>query len=363
MVVYEVVLLIFTLLCFVLQGYFWIWHFAKVRLESLESSGQTFPVSVIICARNEAHNLQKFLPMVLKQEYPCFEVILVDHASQDNTASIVSNLVESYANLRYVFCSNPVTSKKPALRLGLQSSRYEYILVTDADCKPSSALWIKSMMAPMINGYEIALGAAPIVGGSGLLGCFCQLDASIIFLQYASATNKGQSYMGVGRNMAYVKSLYLQPFHDKHAQYVGGDDDLFVSQFSANKIALVYDQLALMSSPSTGSWSNLFKQKRRHVSVSWEYSLFQKLNLLAFAGSHWGFLAGVLLMVFMKTTLLIPLGLLLLWHILTYMVLHRQTEAFIKGTSWFCLAFAEFMYILFYPLMAIFLMVKPPAKW
>jgi cellulose synthase/poly-beta-1,6-N-acetylglucosamine synthase-like glycosyltransferase len=169
--------------------------------------------------------------------------------------------------------------------------------------------------------------------------------------------------MGVGRNMAYVKSLYLQPGHNTRAQYLGGDDDLFVSQFSANKIALVYDPLALMSSPGPSSWSNFFKQKRRHVSVSWEYSIMQKINLLAFAGSFWGFLTGVLFLVLMKAALLPALGLLLLWLMLTYRVLHSQTKVFIKGNTWLCLIFGALIYIMFYPLMALFLMVKPPTKW
>jgi glycosyltransferase involved in cell wall biosynthesis len=361
--VHEAGILSFTLICLALQGYFWIFLFSQVRPESQQSLGPAYPVSVIICARDEAHNLQNLLPLVLEQDYPCFEVILIDHSSKDDTASIVSKFIESHTNLRYLFCADPATSKKPALRLGLQSSKYEHVVVTDADCQPSSALWIRSMMAPISRGYEIVLGAAPISGGRGILGCFCQLDTAIIFLQYASATRRGQSYMGVGRNMAYLKSLYLHADHNNYAHYVGGDDDLFVSQFSANKIALVYNPLALMSSPPSDSWSNFFRRKRRHVSVSWEYSLSQKVTLLAFAGSHWGFLAGILLMFFMKTVLLIPLGLLLLRNLYLYMVLHGQTKPFVKETSQFCLVFADLMYIVYYPIMAMFLIIKPPEKW
>ena len=58
------------------------------------------PVSIIICARNEAENLKKFLPAVLGQDYRDYEVIVVNDCSEDNSYLILGNYLLQYPHLR-----------------------------------------------------------------------------------------------------------------------------------------------------------------------------------------------------------------------------------------------------------------------
>ena len=57
----------------------------SLKTNLIEQSTSQEPVSIIICARNEDDNLTEFLPKILTQNYPEFEVVVVDDCSYDNT--------------------------------------------------------------------------------------------------------------------------------------------------------------------------------------------------------------------------------------------------------------------------------------
>lgn len=358
-------ILLFTLLCTFIQIYFFAIYFQKIsQIKTQErNSGFQPPVSVVICARNEAGNLERYLPPILNQEYPAFEVIVVDHLSTDESLSILKRLGQEYKNLEYLTCTDPQSSKKPALRMGIQKSRYNHLLVTDADCWPESRFWISRMMEPFSRGAEIVLGAAPLMNGHSLLASFTKIEAALVYLQYATATLRGNSYMGVGRNMAYIKDLYLAHDHLQHPQYIGGDDDLFVSEFSTTKVEIVGHEDALMFSMTPRSWSSYYHAKRRHVVVSWSYTWRQKINLLAFAGTHWCFFAGLFSMLLTGHTPLLTLSLFALRSLFVYKTLTSYTRSFLRNQSKFYALFIETFYLVHYPVIALFLFVKPPIRW
>jgi glycosyltransferase involved in cell wall biosynthesis len=94
------------------------------------------PVSVIVCARNEYNNLQEYLPILLSQDYPNYEVIVVDDSSEDETEFLLERLSHQYAHLYHTFVprgARVVSSKKLALTIGLKAAHHEHILLTDAD--------------------------------------------------------------------------------------------------------------------------------------------------------------------------------------------------------------------------------------
>ncbi|MCB0669165.1 MAG: glycosyltransferase [Saprospiraceae bacterium] len=326
-------------------------------------SGETdLPVSVVICARNEAVNLSKNLPLILAQNYPCFEVIVVNHASTDNTEDVITDLMQTNVNLMLVDYADPIKSKRPALLAGLGKSKYRHILVTDADCAPSSSEWMLRMVRPLSDGYKIVVGASPLVGNGNLVSCFVQSESALIYLQYATATLSGFSYMGVGRNMAYLKELYLAYDQSGFNNYIGGDDDLFVSGHQKHKIALVDDPKALMYSEASLAWSEFFSRKHRHVSVSWEYSFFQKLYLTGFASSHWSLLICSWLLAGSQYGL-ISLSIFLIRNLLFYHTIRQNAKPFLGNCSFLKLLLVELIYLVHYPKLAFYLLRKPPKEW
>ncbi|MEY3399319.1 MAG: hypothetical protein RL220_1913, partial [Bacteroidota bacterium] len=104
------------------------------------SGGKELPVSVIICARNEEKNLREHIPVLMEQDYPEFEVIVVNDSSWDDTDAILNAFHVHYPNLRIVTLDEEkqnLQGKKFALTLGIKAAKYDTILLTDADCVPA----------------------------------------------------------------------------------------------------------------------------------------------------------------------------------------------------------------------------------
>jgi Glycosyltransferases, probably involved in cell wall biogenesis len=123
---------------------------------------QTHPVSVIICARDEAHNLEQNLPPILTQQYPTtHEVMVVNDNSFDDTKFFLEELERMFRHLKPVNLTQEakhIPGKKYPLSIGIKSSKFEVMLLTDADCKPASEWWIQKMQDAYTDDIEVVLG-------------------------------------------------------------------------------------------------------------------------------------------------------------------------------------------------------------
>src|ERR1043166_9402215 len=196
------------------------------------------PVSVIIAARNEYHNLEKNLKSILEQAYPEFEVIVVNDCSWDDSQKLLEYYQEVYPHLnicKLVEQEKYPTNKKFALTIGIKAAKYDYLAFTDADCVPESSQWLRLMQSQFTPSKEIVLAYSPYKKQPGFLNLFIRFEASFTALSYFSAALAGNAFMGVGRNLAYTKDLF---FRNKgfasHQHILSGDDDLFVNE-NANK--------------------------------------------------------------------------------------------------------------------------------
>ena len=163
------------------------------------------PVSVIVCARNESENLQRFLPSLFQQDYPQFEVVVVNDCSYDDSEEILEAFAEQYSNLKIVNLVEHEKyrhGKKFALTLGIKAAKYDLLLMTDADCEPLSDQWISSIQRNFTNETDIVLGYSPYFKKGGFLNSFIRFEAFVTALNYFSFAMVGKPYMGVGRNLA-----------------------------------------------------------------------------------------------------------------------------------------------------------------
>jgi cellulose synthase/poly-beta-1,6-N-acetylglucosamine synthase-like glycosyltransferase len=251
-------------------------------------------VSVIVCARNELENLKKLIPYLLEQDYPNYEIIIVDDRSEDAQYDFLLEQRSVHKNLRLVrihFTPEGMNPKKYALTIGIRAAKGEHLLFTDADCVPASNLWIKSMISAFGTNDEIVLGYAPYIKNSSLLNLLIRYDTFYTAIQYFSFALAGLPYMGVGRNLAYRKSLFmkLKGFY-KHIHVTGGDDDLFVNRaaHAGNVSVCAVEDAYTYSLPKT-SWKAWFRQKKRHYHAGKYYKSFDKLNLSLLHGSNFAF--------------------------------------------------------------------------
>lgn len=244
-------------------------------------------VSVIVCARNEQTNLSDYLHTLLAQDYPCYEVIVVNDGSEDNTQQVLEQYAQQYNNLYVTFVpreARVLSSKKLALTIGIKAAYYDYLLLTDADCRPESRQWIREMMSAFVRGgeqTEVVLGYGAYFEKNTWLSSIINYDTLFIALQYMGMAAARHPYMGVGRNLAYKKDTFFQ--HDGFRGMLNersGDDDLFVNKVTnRGNTVIVGSRESITWSPPKMTWQEWIHQKRRHLSVSHHYKTSSKLRL------------------------------------------------------------------------------------
>jgi glycosyltransferase involved in cell wall biosynthesis len=291
-----VILFALLLLCLIIQLYYILFVHLRLRTFKVEKDVSELrkPVSVIICARNEAENLKKNIPLILEQDYPNYEVVLVNDRSWDDSELILKELSLKYKHLKIVTITEQEHfryGKKFAVTLGIKAASNELLLFTDADCCPSSQNWLMRMQANFTEETEIVLGYSPYTKSAGFLNMLIRFETFNTALNYLSFALIQNPYMGVGRNMAYRKSLFFQSKgFASHFHIPSGDDDLFVNE-NANKTNTrieIHPETHMLSEPKR-TFSAYLKQKIRHQGAGKAYKSKHKFSLSLLIGSALGF--------------------------------------------------------------------------
>ncbi|MEJ5053086.1 glycosyltransferase [Sphingobacterium sp. MYb382] len=255
------------------------------RVQSQRDNGDQKPISIIICARNEEENLRSFLPLILTQDYPTFEVVVVNDCSSDDTEWVLQEFSAQYPDkLKVTTIQDHIQlkhSKKFAATMGIKASKYEHLVFTDADCEPSSPLWLAEIAGAFTEDTEIVLGYSPYFRHKGMLNRIIRFETSHTAMSYLAYALKKNAYMGVGRNLAYTKSLFFRgKGFNKHMHIKSGDDDLFVNHNATKKnVRIAIDKDAFTYSVPKTTWKSYYKQKGRHAGASVLYKSAHKRML------------------------------------------------------------------------------------
>ena len=281
----------FTLL---IQLYFYLRYFRLLAFykNSGDNQQREHPVSVIICARDEADEIEANLPGILAQSYKStHEIVIVNDNSQDDTKYLLDGLFKDYKQLHIIELKQEavhIPGKKFPLSVGIKSAKNELLLLTDADCIPSSEHWIKKMQNGFKPGIEIVLGYGGYKKVKGILNKIIRFDTFHTALQYLSFAIAGQPYMGVGRNLAYKKELFFrQKGFASHHHLPGGDDDLFINGCANSKnTSVVIDKDAFTLSTPIKRWKDWVAQKERHNATGRYYHVKDRVILGLYMTSH-----------------------------------------------------------------------------
>jgi len=258
------------------------------------------PISVIICARDEQENLEKNLPLVLEQNYPNYEVVVVNDSSADNSDIVLKRLSKQYSHLKTTEIKKDqkfTHGKKLAVTIGIKAAKNECLLFTDADCYPVSNNWISKMAENFTKDNSIVLGYGGYKHQPGLLNTLIRYDTVTIALQYLTYALSGFPYMGIGRNMGYKKDLfYKNKGFSGHYHIESGDDDIFINQ-TANKknTKIQISKETIVRSEPQQNFIAWFKQKKRHLKAASFYNKKTKWRLLTEAYSRMFFYVSFIL--------------------------------------------------------------------
>jgi glycosyltransferase involved in cell wall biosynthesis len=325
------------------------------------------PVTVVICAKNEAENLKKNLKVVLIQNYPTFEVIIVNDQSTDNTIEVIAEFFERNDNIRLFNIKagdKPLPGKKFALKTGIQNAKHDIIVVTDADCKPISAHWLEHLVGNYLSDTDFVLGYSPFYKAPTLLNKIARYENIMTAMQYLSFAAIGMPYMGVGRNMTFRKKLFEGWKPKTNKKLSGGDDDLFVNALAkAKNTEICLHKDAFTYSDAKQTWGAWIKQKTRHVSTGSYYKLHHTLVLLIFAGSNFLFYTTFLLLCI--KTFIFPIVLLSLALVLftKYVVTAKINNKLQQSDLSKWLIIMDPLYVVYLLLIFILTLFRPNPEW
>ena len=361
--------LLYALGTFVLiQLFYYFYFFTRLAFYGKNSNyGTTVSgVTVLVCAWNERENLQELLPLLDAQEYPEFEVILLDDRSDDGSEEFIR-----YIRINDEFAH--VTPKKYALTVGMKQANYPVALMTDADCRPDSVHWITAMASRVTEEKDIVLGFSPYFKQSGLLNWFIRCETFYTAVQYLSFALAGVTYMGVGRNILYKRSLFFanKGFYT-HRKIYGGDDDIFLNEVStrSNTTISIDPESFVYSMPKT-TWGGWYRQKQRHISVSKFYKTRNKILLGLLSGSQvavWtlGIITLIVTLLQKDRVSLEILGAIfgIRWAIqLTLLLIINGKLG--KTVEWFSFLFMDFAFYIYYLVFGVITLAKrkPRTTW
>ncbi len=290
------------------------------------------PVSVIICARDEEANLEKNLPLILEQDYPNFEVVVVNDCSTDDSDIVLQRFKNQYSHLKSTEIKKDQKfshGKKLAVTIGIKASSNECLLFTDADCYPTSKKWISKMAEKFTEDKSVVLGYGGYKHYSSLLNTLIRYETLIIALQYLTYALSGFPYMGVGRNMGYKKSLfYKNKGFSGHYHIESGDDDIFINQVATKHNTQVQlSSEAITRSEPHGKLLGWFKQKKRHVKAAPFYAKKTKWRLLTEVYSRIFFFASFILsLIYFPEYYLYIIGLFVFNYIIRFIVINNISK-------------------------------------
>jgi poly-beta-1,6-N-acetyl-D-glucosamine synthase len=367
---YIVVFVLFQI-SFLLQLYYSLVihrRLANFKVTS-EASNIVHPVSVIICARNEQNNLKENLPVILSQDYPNYEVVVVNDCSADDSYLVLKELSAGYSHLKVVTINEHERfkhGKKFAVTLGIKAAENEHLLFTDADCRPSSSNWLRLMQANFSGeGTEIVLGYSPYTKIKGFINKLIRYETFYTALNYLSFALQGNPYMGIGRNMAYKKSLFFKgKGFAAHMHIPSGDDDLFVNQNATplNTVIEIHPESHVWSEPKK-NLDDYFIQKLRHLGAGKAYKTAHQKILTLQAASGISFYLLLIALIILHTQ----------WYFIVSAYVIRMAILWIIYTPAFrklsysdlilWLPVLDFIYYIYILVLSIVTLFKKKVRW
>lgn len=325
-------------------------------------------VSIIICAYNEIGNLKKLLPVLYKQDYLTFEIIIVNDRSSDGSYEFLLKESESSPNLKLVTIDKSpdhIDSKKYAITLGVKAAKFDRLLFTDADCLPESEKWVSLMANKFINDKEFIIGFSQFKKEGGIVNMFSRFETQITGMLYTSFAILGNPYMAVGRNLGYLKSTFLKNKGFNGFQKItGGDDDLLVNHYANKRNSNVcIGKESLVWSYSKTNFSDYYKQKLRHISVSKYYKAKDKFLLSMYSSSHLLFWISFVILASTKYFPELVFGILVFRLIFNSLVVNHTSKKFGERILIWTVPVMDFIYSFYLIIMGIAALSTKKVKW
>ena len=365
-------LLLLFIVCFIYQIVYQlvlIFAITKHKATQNHQSIHNKSVSIIICAKNEAANLQKNLSFILEQNYPNFEVIVIDDNSTDNTNEIIKTQQLITNNLYLITISKEEKiglGKKYALQKGVEAARNELILLTDADCQPLSKNWISEMASCANDKHKIVLSISPYKTETTILNGLIEYETAQTAMQYIGFALLGNPYMCVGRNVLYdAVLLKSKKWTAEELSITSGDDDLTIQTLATKENTTVCLSIASYTiSNAKNTWKDFIRQKLRHYKSGSMYKLSHRLLLGSYLFSKLLFYFSFVFILLLRNYEIQLLAGIFILYATTITLLNFNLNYRLQvNKRWYFSFFNDFLYCIFTVTLGLISRLKPTKRW
>lgn len=244
----QVGLLSLLLLLFVLEllylyvMYNRVYNYArKATAGKVKYSDDLPSVSIIVYAHDEeAASVLELLPLLLKQHYPHYEIIVVNDGAAFEVLNAISLMECEHDNLYLTSVPETVynvSRKKLGITLGIKAAKGDVVLLTEAHCRPVGQEWIASMVRNFTPDVDVVLGYTRMNKSGARRGVgFYLYDRMIFVLRYMACAVMRRPFMGMSGNMAYRRdTFFANKGFSSTLNLHYGDDDLLINEIADRK--------------------------------------------------------------------------------------------------------------------------------
>jgi glycosyltransferase involved in cell wall biosynthesis len=264
--------------------------YKKAKRRESEQIHNLPSVSVIITATSEYENLSECLPVILNQDYPDYEVIVVNNGLTDDTDTLLKGLKRTYSHLYDTFLPKhtgiDISRKKLAMTIGIKAAKKDVLLFTEADSAPVGNQWIRSMMSGLSEDKDIVLGYCCFNKSGKFMNRLARFDNLLFGLQYLSCALLKKPYTGTYRNIAYRKELFFDNKGFSSLLNYEYSDGIFLNYImSSDNTAVALSPDSFITTKLTGlsKWESIriyqYKIKKHFRNFRWVSQIFSMETL------------------------------------------------------------------------------------
>lgn len=275
------------------------------------------PLSVVIVVRDNASQVLQTLPKFLEQQYPNYEIVIVNDRSPDEQSVFaIKEYQKRFSNVKFIDLRDAVSTsrgRKMAVSMGIKCSSYGNIVITDPDCLPASEHWLSNLSQNIQGQKKIVLGYSTYIKRRTPYNAFLHFDKLVGAVQYFSLALYNSTYRGDFSNIVFMRNLFYQQkgfTSFNHLQW--GEEDIFIHNVATpTNTAIEYNpDSAIISQnvPSYGYWrlhkiSLFFTRKFNSLKNRAILSSYNITNLLFYIFLVFAILMNITNPIFLYTTI------------------------------------------------------------
>ena len=226
----------------------------------IEQSRQQ-PISVLITAHDNLPELERNLPMFLRQKYAAdYQVIVVCQSTDEETQDYLKRIAAENEHLYYTFIpesSRYMSRKKLQITLGVKAAKYEWIILTEPTCQPMNDKWLATMSRQCQDPNHLVLGYVGFEEDTQGVRKFECIRKAYYLLRRAQQTYGYRSHMP---NVAFRKSDFMrEQGYQGNLELVRGEYDFLVNKYAhcgETAVELDCDGWLIHDAPSNKAWHN-----------------------------------------------------------------------------------------------------------